>query len=103
MVPLPGASWIFQAERLWGEWVWCLVGRQDKLCHWLTQFPHPKKWVDWVGYPLGSSWALTSSLALSLQVVIRLLSSSSPQRVRWTVNVLTHVVQGGAGLRRLKP
>lgn len=64
---------------------------------------HPKKWVDWVGYPLGSSWALTSSLALFLQVVIRLLSSSSPQRVRWTVNVLTHVVQGGAGLRRLKP
>ena len=71
-----------------------LVGRQDKLCHWLTQFPHPKKWVHWVGYPLGSSRALNTSLALFLQVVIRLLSSSSPQRVRWTVNVLTHVVRG---------
>lgn len=94
MVPLPGTSWIFQAERLWGEWVWCSVERQEKLRHWLTQFPHPKKWVAWVGYPLGFSRALTSSLALFLQVVIRLLSSSSPQRVRWTVNVLTHVVQG---------
>ena len=94
MVPPPGASWIFQAERLWGKRVWCSVGRQDKVRHWLTQFPHPKKWVRWVGYPLASSWVLTSSLALFLQVVIRLLSSSSPQRVRWTVNMLTHVVWG---------
>lgn len=43
-------------------------------------------------YPLGYFVALT--LALFLQVVINLLSSSSPQRVRWMVTTLTHLVQG---------
>lgn len=48
----------------------------------------------WVGSRLGSFLALTSSLALFLQVVVSLLSSSSPQRVRWMIIVLTYLVQG---------
>lgn len=45
--------------------------------------------VPWWG---GYFVALT--LTLFLQVIINLLSSSSPQRVRWMVTVLSHLVQG---------
>lgn len=50
--------------------------------------------VYWVGRPLGSFLALTSSLALFLQVIVNFLSSPSPKRVRWVGPVLTHPVRG---------
>ena len=76
-----------------------LVGRQDKLCHWLTQFPHPKKWVHWVGYPLGSEHLLGSLPAGGHQTPVKLITAEGEMDGQCA----NPCGPGGAGLRRLRP
>lgn len=85
-VPPSGTSLIFGADGLWGEWVWRSVGRQGPGSQGWLRLPF-RKTVKWVGCP--PSFLSDQLVALSLQVVVSLLSSSSPQRVRWMVTVQT--------------